>query len=548
MTRRTASLSQASPPKKNTASPKKSGRHAAQQKTRKTGRASTPRPQVGGAGAAKPGLRVGQTQPVGSAARTAAPLTLSGQIRPASAAGAWPQVVPLFPPLSAAAREALERLPEALAKVRPLSAAHRRSLPEDVADLSRLLTTERGALNRPYWSSPAFVSAYLYYFLPWNLLRLTRLLSGLPLPDPRAAVVPESEALLLDAGSGPLTLPLALWLARPLWREAPVRVLALDSAAQPLELGKALFRVWGEILGQKTWPVHTARGPLESLARHAAPLLCGAQGAARPAERGPGLHRQAAVRPWLISAANVLNELPPGRRSGGRAQEEEEESCALGRPQDERLERLLDALAPLLFCCEDSQGRAQAAPDAPILLFVEPGTRLGGITVTRLRALALERGLNVMAPCTHQAACPLLTGKGNRSWCHFTFDGLGAPDWLRRLSADAGLTKSSLSLSPLLLSPEPHAKHAPEEPAPVLSSVTEVSERGVQPARVLSAPFAVPGLAGRARYACAAAGLLLLEDAETLASGDALPIRATADAPRDAKSRALVIRRPPRRG
>lgn len=88
----------------------------------------------------------------------------------------------------------------------------------------------------------------------------------------------------------------------------------------------------------------------------------------------------------------------------------------------------------------------------------------------------------------------------------------------------------------------------PEESAPVLSSVTEVSERGVQPARVLSAPFAVPGLAGRARYACAAAGLLLLEDAETLASGDALPIRATADAPRDAKSSALVIRRPPRRG
>lgn len=144
------------------------------------------------------------------------------------------------------------------------------------------------------------------------------------------------------------------------------------------------------------------------------------------------------MRPWLISAANVLNELPPGRRSGGRAQEEEEESCALGRPQDERLERLLDALAPLLFCCEDSQGRPQAAPDAPVLLFVEPGTRLGGITVTRLRALALERGLNVMAPCTHQAACPLLTGKGNRSWCHFTFDGLGAPDWAAPLVRGRG--------------------------------------------------------------------------------------------------------------
>lgn len=41
--------------------------------------------------------------------------------------------------------------------------------------------------SAPYWSSPAAVSAYLYYFLPWNLLRLTRLLAALPLSDPRAA-------------------------------------------------------------------------------------------------------------------------------------------------------------------------------------------------------------------------------------------------------------------------------------------------------------------------------------------------------------------------
>ena len=93
----------------------------------------------------------------------------------------WPQAEPLFPPLDADARNALERLPEALHKIWPLNAAHRRSLPEDVAALSRLLTTERRDLRHPYWSSPAFVSAYLYYFLPWNLLRLARLLAALPL-------------------------------------------------------------------------------------------------------------------------------------------------------------------------------------------------------------------------------------------------------------------------------------------------------------------------------------------------------------------------------
>lgn len=539
MTRRTSSSC------KGCRASKKTGPAALQRKTRKPGSASVPRPRAGDARFPKPRQTPAPTQAGGSPAATPTLVAPSGQARPALAPAAWAQVVPLFPPLPAAAREALERLPEALARVRPLSAAHRRSLPEDVATLSRLLTTERGALKRPYWSSPAFVSAYLYYFLPWNLLRLTRLLRGLPLPDPQAPAFAGGEALLLDAGSGPLSLPLALWLARPQWREAPVRVLALDSAAQPLELGRALFAAWGELLGQKTWPVHTARGPLASLARHAAPLLSGGRGAGRDAQRGPRLQGKpgAIVRPWLVSAANVLNELPSGRGFGGA--EEGEESP--GSPRDEPLERLLDALAPL-FRGGGAGPAAQGLPVAPALLFVEPGTRLGGTTIMRLRALALERGLQALAPCTHHTVCPLLRGSGGRSWCHFTFDGTGAPDWLRGLSAQAGLAKSGLSLAPLLLTPEAAAEQAPDASAPAAAWARGVSGRGAQSARVLSAPFAVPGLAGQARYACAAAGLLLLEDAATLASGDLLPIRLESNAPRDAKSRALVIRRPPQRG
>ncbi len=437
----------------------------------------------------------------------------------------WPQAEPLFPPLDADARTALERLPEALHKVWPLNAAHRRSLPEDVAALSRLLTTERRDLRHPYWSSPAFVSAYLYYFLPWNLLRLARLLAALPLPDPRALAPAGGEALLLDAGSGPLSLPLALWLARPEWREAPVRVLALDSAARPPELGKALFAAWGACLGWKTWPVRTAQGPLENLARQAAPLLAGRAGA------GP-------CRPWLITAANVLNELRPGRKTAGGRQtwdedgEDPDGSDAGDRqsgPLAERLDGLLEAFAPLLFRREEACSGGTRA--APALLFVEPGTRLGGNTIMRLRALALEGGLAALAPCPHNAACPLLSGQGGRTWCHFTFDSRDAPDWLLRLSTEAGLPKSGLSLAPLLLGPDAENAH--------------VAGQGTGlPARVLSAPFPVPGLAGRGRYACTAQGLALLEDAEALASGGLLPVRLNPDAPRDAKSRARIVRRP----
>ena len=442
-------------------------------------------------------------------------------------------------------RHILGQLPEVLARVWPLSAAHRRSLPDDVARLSRLLTTERAALDRPYWGTPAFVSAYLYYFLPWNLVRLTRLLATMPLPDPHLAVAQGGKALLLDVGSGPLTLPLALWLARPQWRQAPIQVLALDNSSQPLELGHTLLKEMATLTYHQPWAVQTARAPLEHAARQAAPLLAGGQ-----------------ARPWLVSAANVLNELRFGKR-GGRANSldgYEDEMDAAGqmgvvdsynadgqstdpdeRPDDcrqEKLVRFMDTLAPLFRTHGSAKGRSEEQPAGPELLFVEPGTRLGGSTIMDLRQLSVDGGLTAVAPCPHQAACPLLSRQGGRTWCHFTFDSEDAPHWLENLSADAGLAKSGLSLAPLLLSPAA---------APDASSGAEGQGRktsGAMQARVLTAPFAVPGLAGRGRYACAACGLLLLEDAEGLPSGSLLEVQVTPDARRDGKSGARIVRRP----
>ncbi len=475
---------------------------------------------------------------------------------------AWQGAEALFPHLTEEARHILEQLPQALSRVWPLSKAHRRTLPDDVAGLSRLLTTERAALDRPYWSSPAFVSAYLYYFLPWNLVRLTRLLSAMPLPDPHAAAPQGGRALLLDVGSGPLTLPLALWLARPQWRQAPIQVLALDNSSQPLDLGRALFEELAGLTFHEPWAVHTARGQMEHAARHAAPLLAGGQ-----------------ARPWLVSAANVLNELRFGKRSGrGSSLEErlgmleddapedfgsadyladtDDEFSEGGhvlrpgrlhgrgdvegeRPEDcrqEKLVRFLDSLAPLFHS-------RYAAPQGPALLFVEPGTRLGGSTIMDLRQLAVEGGLTALAPCPHQAACPLSDGQGGRTWCHFTFGSEGAPRWLEELSADSGLAKSGLSLAPLLLAPvapAEAARMAPEGP----HGGGKRPRSGVMKARVLTAPFAVPGLAGRGRYACSACGLLLLEDADGLPSGHALDVNVPADAARDGKSGARIVRRP----
>jgi ribosomal protein RSM22 (predicted rRNA methylase) len=262
----------------------------------------------------------------------------------------------LFPQPTADQRLALERLPAALDAAMPLKAAHRRDLPEAVRELSARLTCERGGQDRPYWSSPRLASAYLRYVLPWNLLRLIRLIGALELPDP--PVEATERAMLLDIGSGPLTLPLALWLAKPQWRETPLDVACLDSSPRALELGHAIF---SHLAGENTrWRILPIRADITAAARNA---------------RG---------RPWLIGAVNALNELKAERA-----------------PLTERLAVFAEQTSRLLH----PQGA---------LLCVEPGTRLGGRLVQGLREALLSLGLASVQPCPHVQPCPL---PGARSWC-----------------------------------------------------------------------------------------------------------------------------------
>ena len=379
----------------------------------------------------------------------------------------------LFPPLSPAACSTLANLPRALDAVLPLNGAHRRDLPAAVAELSLQLTAERSALSRPYWASPRLTSAYLRYFLPWNIVRQARLLAALPLPTPKPRAGAQGEEiprLLADMGSGPLTFAIALWVARPEWRTLPLTVLCLDLSPHVMELGRALFT---ELAGPSSpWRIVLRRGGVDTLARH--------------------VHACSAA-PWLISAANVLNELK-------------------SQPSPERGDRLEDVLEQVVSVLD--------APDAQALL-IEPGTRLGGKTVMRLRELAAEYGLAASSPCPHTGPCPLLE---SRTWCHFTFDTQGAPAWLNKLSEAASLQKEALSLSFALLRPQDSLPAA-----------------GGEQARIVSAPLRVPGLRGMGRYACTAHGLALLEDAGHAPSGTLLAVNRPRQCRVDGKSGAAII-------
>lgn len=384
----------------------------------------------------------------------------------------WRELSNLVPPLSAQARRILDILPKALNMVWPLADKHKRELYRDIRDLSAILTSERSGLHRSYWLSPGFISAYLYYFLPWNLVRFIRLLEGLQLPEPG------DSSLLVDCGSGPLTLPIALWIARPQWRDVRIRVLATDAISRPLELGKKLFGYIAHIAGTPSWQIDIEQAPL------CLPFKLYAR------------IRQNNCSPWLLTAANALNEL------GESATQEPEK-------RQDRIGQIIDSWMPIL-------------ESGAFLLLAEPGTRLGGTWIMETRECAMQRGLKPIAPCTHGSTCPLYNYGPNglsRSWCHFIFSAQDAPDWLKSLSRKAGLFKTSLTISCLLLAFD----HAPD--------------KGGMPVRVISQAFPAGGIL--CRYGCAACGLGLLKNARGLFSGSLCDAIATAG--HDIKSRAIIL-------
>lgn len=179
----------------------------------------------------------------------------------------------LFPVPTADLRQGLENLAGLLDKTFPLKAKHRAALPGDIRELSEYLTSDRSELPRDYMTRPQYLSAYLRWFLPWNVYRQGRLLQGLGLSlEPRARV--------LDFGAGPLTFAHALWLARRDLREQEVDYLAFDRAEPVLKAGR---RLWGAWEGAKAWRVRTESG--------------------RPPQG----------RADLLVMANVVNEMGPAR-------------------------------------------------------------------------------------------------------------------------------------------------------------------------------------------------------------------------------------------
>lgn len=309
-----------------------------------------------------------------------------------------PLYKPLFSSVQPVVQHALEIYPQIVEKVIPLSYSHRLELPHAIHELSSLLTSKRNQLQRSYWSSPRFIAAYLWYFLPWNLIRLTRLFSGVSLPAITA------KDIVMDLGSGPLTVPLSLWLSQPVWRQQELTLLCVDTSYHPMTLGLELLKNIAIQLGQPLkWRIKLIRKNFFQV-----------------------LHRVNESIKFCMFG-NVLNELKERNRN--------------------EIASYMERVTTLLRNTLHSNGSA---------IFIEPGTRFGGKILAMLREVALEEGLISVSPCTHHQPCPLLK-KTAKMWCHIVLEA-EAPRWLSELSQKARLSKSTLSFSFQLLQ---HKRNCP---------------------------------------------------------------------------------------
>lgn len=392
----------------------------------------------------------------------------------------------LLPELPAESRQTLENFETLVQGVRPLSSRQLLRLPENIRDVSHLLTDQRGGRRMGYLNDTVYLSAYMRYFQWWNLLRLTRLFEGL---KPSQLNVPDN-GICLDIGSGPLTVPIALWLARPDLREKKLTWYCLDHSQTALSLGEELYlavaarSIADSALEQKSlepWRIIRVKGELGVQVRQ---------------------------RAHLVTAANVFNEVV-------------EES---GKPPEFTAKRAADIIMHY------KEAAAQ-------VLVVEPGTPPAVRFLTAFRGALARKGLTVVSPCPQGmewtagsvegrgCSCPMDGGRGNK-WCHFTFFTEDAPQKLQKLSSRAGLPKERASLAFVLASSSAPKSSAKE-------SQLEI--------RVISEPIKLPG-ERTGYYGCSRLGLVLVESATSLAPGALLHVQEPRSPRQDKKSGALVIK------
>lgn len=282
--------------------------------------------------------------------------------------------------------------------VLPISYKQKASLYSKMFAMSQAMNSTRSNRRLGYMNDKSTESAYIRYFMWWNLIRLSRLFVNMPCNQLEIA-----SNICCDIGSGPLTIPIALWLSRRELRHRNLVWYCVDSSQGIMNIGSEIFLAiqaqTAIITGESycKWEIIRVNDTL-----------------------GTSLKQKAS----LLTCANVFNEI---------AFNSKQSAISLARQY-----------APLLTSYMTSDGQ---------LILVEPGTPDMAAFISCMRQVLLHDNFTVLSPCPHNESC-CMKGKnfGNNKWCNFAFSTHDVPQKLLRLSCNAHLEKHRAVLSYIALS------------------------------------------------------------------------------------------------
>jgi hypothetical protein len=370
----------------------------------------------------------------------------------------------------------LDFIPALINKTFPIPAKYRSKLPGDIVELSRLLTNKRGERSLSYLTRPNLLSAYLHYFLPWNLYRLCLLL-------PTLDISLSDGGTITDLGCGPLTFTSALWISRPELRSLKLEINCIDRSSPVLEAGKKFFNALcgsnsagsAAAIEENAWKINLIKDDIDI----------------RRVKKSANKRKQAN----LVCAVNMFNEIYEN----------------ISHNNKEELRLMAEKAAHYM--------NSEALADASILT-IEPGVPQSGKFISLLRNELIKLNRLPSSPCTHSGSCPFMgktadTIRGRnwidtkKRWCHFAFEAYDTPKELLKLSAAAKLPKDRLVLSYLYtksITEKVHTK-ALRTSGSRQGGYGKHSES--TDARVLSDPFQLPENR-YGRYGCSDKGLILI--------------------------------------
>ena len=302
------------------------------------------------------------------------------------------QIEKMFKSLEKNENSILENFDDILQNIKPLSSKQLYQLPNLIKELSHQLTDERSSRHNGYMNQTVMLTAYSRYFMWWNLFRLTNLFRGFP---KNCFDFLKDDDYCLDLGSGPLTIPVALWLSRPELRKKKLTWYCTDISQTALSLGEEIYlSVVAKTLANDTetqpWKIIRVKGELGTEIRNKASF---------------------------VTCANMFNEL----------------YYDTAKPLEEQAKKYTNTL--ISYATEKS-----------MILVVEPAFPRSSRFISLTRDALIRKKFSIISPCPHTKECCMDGRKGGK-WCHFVLDTSFAPKKLHKLSDKAGLPKDRASLS-----------------------------------------------------------------------------------------------------